>query len=61
MRQAERFDPHGQYVRRHVDELAGIDGEAVHRPWLLPAATRRSLRYPPPIVDLDVAKVGGRR
>jgi deoxyribodipyrimidine photo-lyase len=61
MRQAERFDPHGHYVRRYVDELAGIDGAAVHRPWLLPAETRRSLRYQPPLVDLEGASVGARR
>ena len=30
LRQAERFDPHGDYVRRYVPELAGIEGSAVH-------------------------------
>ena len=35
LRQAARFDPHGDYVRRHVPELAGLPGAAVHRPWLL--------------------------
>ncbi|WP_067972579.1 cryptochrome/photolyase family protein [Nocardiopsis trehalosi] len=29
-RQARRFDPDGDYVRRHVPELAGIAGAAVH-------------------------------
>ena len=33
-RQAHRFDPNGDYVRRRV-ELAGIDGGAVHEPWKL--------------------------
>jgi len=49
-RQAERFDPHGVYVRRWVPELAGVPGPAVHQPWLLPAARRRALRYPAPLV-----------
>ncbi len=35
VRQAHRFDPHGDYVRRYVPELAGIAGGAVHEPWLL--------------------------
>ncbi|MCA6095201.1 DNA photolyase family protein [Streptomyces sp. SCA3-4] len=50
--QARRFDPRGDYVRRWVPELAGIEGAAVHRPWLLPAAARDGLGYPGPVVDL---------
>jgi deoxyribodipyrimidine photo-lyase len=55
LRQAERFDPDGHYVRRYVDELAGIDGGAVHRPWELPDDVRAGLDYPAPIVDHDDA------
>jgi deoxyribodipyrimidine photo-lyase len=51
LRQAERFDPHGDYVRLYVPELAGVKGRAVHQPRLLPAAERRGLGYPAPIVD----------
>lgn len=43
LRQAERFDPDGEYVRRHVPELSTV--EYVRRP----PATRG---YPLPIVDL---------
>jgi len=48
LRQAHRFDPDGAYVRRYVNELAAIEGSAVHEP--------RKLRenvpgYPTPIVD----------
>lgn len=53
LRQASRFDPGGDYVRRYVPELAGIDGRRVHRPWTLPAARRRTLGYPSPIVELE--------
>ena len=49
--QGKRFDPDGDYVRRHVPELAGIPGGAVHEPWRLPAATRATIDYPEPIVD----------
>ena len=53
LRQAERFDPQGEYVRRYLPELAGIEGKAVHRPWRLSKQERGS--YPEPIVDHDEA------
>ncbi len=55
LRQAERFDPSGDYVRRYVPELASVAGPAVHRPWMLPATQRAALDYPEPIVDHDEA------
>ncbi|HEU5023450.1 MAG TPA: deoxyribodipyrimidine photo-lyase [Spirillospora sp.] len=51
LRQASRFDPRGDYVRRYVHELADVEGSRVHRPWTLPADRLRSLGYPPPIID----------
>ncbi|MGC4833326.1 cryptochrome/photolyase family protein [Micromonospora vinacea] len=45
VRQAERYDPDGDYVRRWVPELAGVQGKAIHQPWKLPEA----LDYPPPL------------
>ena len=51
LRQAERFDPDGDYVRRYVPELRPIPGAAVHRPWDLDDSIRRALEYPAPIVD----------
>ena len=50
-RQAVRFDPHGDYVRRHVPELASVPGPAVHRPWALDPQIRATIDYPDPIVD----------
>jgi len=55
LRQARRFDPEGEYVRRYLPELEAIDGAAVHEPWRLPALRRRGLDYPEPIVDHDDA------
>jgi deoxyribodipyrimidine photo-lyase len=49
IRQARRFDPDGDYVRRYVPELAGIEGRAVHEPWKLGGA--RPPSYPERIVD----------
>ena len=51
IRQARRFDPEGEYVRRYLPELEGIQGRAVHQPWKLDPDRRRGLDYPEPIVD----------
>ncbi|WP_432982191.1 cryptochrome/photolyase family protein [Dactylosporangium sp. CA-233914] len=51
LRQAERFDPTGDYVRRYVPELSNIPGKAVHEPWKQSTSLRRG--YPAPL-DLDV-------
>ncbi|WIM96692.1 deoxyribodipyrimidine photo-lyase [Actinoplanes oblitus] len=49
IRQAQRFDPQGEYVRRYVPELKDVDGGAVHQPWRLPEPVRRGLDYPGPL------------
>ena len=48
LRQAMRFDPDGNYVRRYVPELAGVPGGDVHAPWKL---GRRPRGYPDPLID----------
>ena len=53
--QAGRFDPAGDYVRRWVPELAGIEGAVVHQPWRLPPERRAALDYPEPMVELEAA------
>ncbi|GAA0380568.1 deoxyribodipyrimidine photo-lyase [Microbispora corallina] len=44
LRQARRFDPDGEYVRRYVPELASLPDDLVHEPWRSPAPVRG---YPP--------------
>lgn len=51
LRQAERLDPDGDYVRRYVPELAALPGGEVRQPWTLEATRRRALDYPEPLVD----------
>jgi deoxyribodipyrimidine photo-lyase len=53
LRQARRFDPAGDYVRRYLPELAGLDRARVHTPWTLDAAHHRRLGYPAPIIELS--------
>jgi deoxyribodipyrimidine photo-lyase len=48
-RQAQRYDPSGDYVRRWVPELADVEGADVHEPWKL--GVLRPADYPEPIVD----------
>jgi deoxyribodipyrimidine photo-lyase len=48
LRQADRFDPAGEYVRRWVPELDRIPGRAVHRPWLRPGG---HCGYPAPLTQ----------
>jgi deoxyribodipyrimidine photo-lyase len=50
IRQARRFDPEGDYVRRYVTELAEVTGPGIHEPWTL--GRLRPSGYPDPIVDL---------
>jgi deoxyribodipyrimidine photo-lyase len=58
VRQGERFDPDGTYVRRWCPELAALPSPHIHQPWAAPApvltGSRLSLGrdYPMPIVDL---------
>jgi deoxyribodipyrimidine photo-lyase len=40
IRQAKRYDPTGDYVRRHVPELAALPGPAIHEPWRAPLVAR---------------------
>lgn len=53
LRQAERFDPDGSYVRRWLPELEALAGRSAHRPWAAPPEVRRALDYPQPIIDLE--------
>jgi len=53
VRQAERFDPDGEYVRRYLPELESVRGKAIFRPWLMEGFGK--LGYPEPLVDHDEA------
>jgi deoxyribodipyrimidine photo-lyase len=53
LRQAQRFDADGEYVRRYVPELGGLPADRVHTPWRLDGAARRRLGYPDPLVELS--------
>jgi deoxyribodipyrimidine photo-lyase len=56
-RHQERFDPHGDYVRRYVPELRAVPDRHLAEPWKMPEETQRSSGcmigrdYPEPMVD----------
>lgn len=51
--QGEKFDPKGEYVKRWVPELAGVETRWIHSPWLSPQPPKD---YPSPMVDHPVAR-----
>ncbi|MBV9320841.1 MAG: deoxyribodipyrimidine photo-lyase [Mycobacterium sp.] len=59
LRQAERYDPNGDYVRRWVPELAHIATAKVHTPWELGADAAPN--YPTRFVDHREAVAAARR
>ncbi|MBB5152551.1 cryptochrome/photolyase family protein [Saccharopolyspora phatthalungensis] len=55
MRQAARYDPNGDYVRKYVPELSGLPVRALHEPHRISADELADRGYPAPIVDVDEA------
>ncbi|BFM09480.1 cryptochrome/photolyase family protein [Halioxenophilus aromaticivorans] len=52
-RQAEKFDPNGDYVRKFVPELQSITDKKIHQP---SEQQCRALGYPLPIINYKVAR-----
>ncbi len=51
VRQARRFDPNGDYVRRYVRELSGVPVPLLFAPWRDPALLESS-GYPEPVIPV---------
>lgn len=47
IRQSQRFDPNGDFIKRFVPELSALDNKSIHEPWKSPLLAPD---YPPPIV-----------
>ncbi len=58
VRQAERFDPTGTYVRRYVRELADVEPPTIFAPWKDPELLRVT-GYPAPILEVPAAGPSG--
>jgi deoxyribodipyrimidine photo-lyase len=62
VRQGEKFDPEGAYVKHWVPELAALPPKYVHQPWALPpqlaaaSGFQPGRDYPTPLVDLGESR-----
>jgi deoxyribodipyrimidine photo-lyase len=57
VRQSEKFDPGGRFIRLYLPELERVPDKFIHAPWSMPlleqqaCAVRIGIDYPAPIVD----------
>ena len=60
--QGEKFDPHGEYTKRFVPELANLPDKYLYRPWEAPSSILETAgvtlgkTYPQPMVDVKTSR-----
>lgn len=56
IRQSERFDPQGNFIRKFCPELNEFDDYAIHHPEARNPSLAFKVNYPSPIVDLEKSR-----
>ena len=63
VKQSERFDPEGRFIRRYLPELATVPNRHIHAPWRMDEAEQNSCGVmvgreipPAPVVEHDTAR-----
>lgn len=62
LRQSERFDPGGSFIRHYLPELAAVPDRFIHAPWLMNASEQSACGVivgrdtPHPLVEHDAAR-----
>jgi deoxyribodipyrimidine photo-lyase len=62
LRQSEKFDPQGRFIRRYLPVLAGLSDKAIHAPWLASplelqaAGVELGRNYPLPLVQHEIER-----
>ena len=61
--QSKKFDPNGDFIKKFIPELAGLDSKTIHEPWLAPidvlenAGIILGKNYPKPLIDHSSARL----
>ncbi len=56
IRQSERFDPEGVFIRQYCPELVGFTAKQIHQPYAGDPERATRAQYPRPIVDLTQSR-----
>ena len=62
VRQSERFDADGEYLRHWLPELSAAPKKLIHQPWKISKGIQQQSElqigngYPPPILDLNITR-----